>query len=204
VSPSDEASWTGIADFLLCCLGVIIVAVNPVHAKTDGVKPHADYLIQLDWEISRDIDLDLWVVGPSRKPVFYQSRQVGCANLDRDSLGFSTSMITLADGSQVRAQSNTETTTLRCIEPGHYDVAVNRFSDHTGERGEPITARVDLTGLNPTVTTLWSGPVVVRHVGETVNVISFDLSADGKVTLVSPPLEPVTSAYEKAKAGSAP
>ena len=203
MSPSDEASWTGIADFLLCCLGVIIVVANPVHAKTDGVKPKAEFLVQADWPVTRDVDLDLWVVGPTRKPVFYGSRQVGCADLDRDSLGYNTSLVTLADGSTVRAKSNIETTSLRCVEPGHYDVAVNLFSYHS-DSGEPITAHVEITGLNPNVRTLWAGDVTLKHNGETLNAVSFNLDKDGHVTLVPVPLEPVTSAYERAKAGGAP
>ena len=148
--------WIGIADLLLCVVCVVIVAVAPTKAKTDGVKPKAEFLVQLDWDINRDIDLDLWVVGPTKKPVFYGSRQVGCAELDRDSLGFSTSMVRLDDGTKVRARAYVETTTLRCIEPGHWDVAVNRFSDHTIETGTPITAHVEITSLNPKVRTVWA------------------------------------------------
>ena len=192
-----------LADLLICLLCYVLIAVAPAKSKTDGVKPKAEILIQTDWPVTRDVDLDLWVVGPTRKPVFYASRQVGCADLDRDSLGFSTSMVTLAHGSQVRAKSNVETTSLRCIEPGHYDIAVNLFSYHS-DSGEPITAHVEITGLNPNVRTLWAGDVTLKHNGETVNAISFDLDKDGHVTLVPVPLEPVTSAYERAKAGGAP
>lgn len=191
-------------DMFLCVLAVVIVAVAPTKAKTDGVKPKAEYLIQAEWDINRDIDNDLWVSGPTRKPVFYGSRQVGCAELDRDSLGFSTQHVVLADGSTVRSKSNIETISLRCIEPGHWDVAVNRFSDHTGERGTSINVHVEVTALNPTVRTVWAGDVTVGHVGDTVNAVSFDLDAEGHLSLVAVPLEPLTSAYERAKAGGAP
>jgi hypothetical protein len=200
----DRASiFIALSDLLICLLCYVLIAVAPAKSKTDGVKPKAEFLIQLDYDVSRDLDLDLWVVGPSHKPVFYGSRQVGCADLDRDSLGFSTSMITLDDGSQIRAKSNTETVSIRCLEPGHYDVAVNVFSYHS-DPGTPITASITFTGLNPSVKTIWAGDNVLERLGETVNFVSFDLDKDGHVTLVSPPLEPVTSSYEKAKAGSAP
>ena len=189
--------WIGIADLLLCVVCVVIVAVAPTKAKADGVKPKAEFLVQLDWDINRDIDLDLWVVGPTKKPVFYGSRQVGCAELDRDSLGFSTSMVKLDDGTKVRARAYVETTTIRCIEPGHWDVAVNRFSDHTIETGTPITAHVEITSLNPKVRTVWAGDVVVKSVGQTVNVVSFDLDKDGQIKLVPVPLEEITRAYER-------
>lgn len=201
----DRSSiWIGIADLLLCVVSVVIVAVNPVKAKTDGIKPSAEFLVTTDWSLDRNTDLDQWVVLPSRKPVFYQSRQVECADLDRDSLGFSTETVTLADGSEVRGKSYTETTSIRCIAPGRYDIAVNRFADHDGGADKPITAHVEITKLNPNVSTVWAGDVVIDHVGQTVNAVSFELDKDGHATLVSVPLEPVTAAYEKARPGGAP
>ena len=127
--------WIGLADLLLCILSVVIVAVAPTKAKIDGVKPKAEFLITADWKVELDSDVDLWVVGPEKKPVFYGSRDVGCASLDRDSLGYSTSLITLADGSTAQSESNKETTTLRCIAPGHYDIGVNLYSDRELAKG---------------------------------------------------------------------
>jgi hypothetical protein len=192
--------WIGLADLLLCILSVVIVAVAPTKAKVDGVKPKAEFLITADWNVELDSDVDLWLVGPEKKPIFYGSREVGCASLDRDSLGFSTSVITLADGSVAQAESNKETTTLRCIEPGRYDVGVNLYSDRELAKGaNSIPVRVEITGLNPQVTTLFAGNVVLDQVGQTINVVSFDLSRDGKIKLVDPPLEPITDVYRRAK-----
>ncbi len=128
--------WIGLADLLLCVLSVVIVAVAPTKAKVDGVKPKAEFLITADWPVALDSDVDLWLVGPDRKPVFYGSREAACASLDRDSLGFSTSQITLADGSMAQSESNKETTTIRCLAPGHYDIGVNLYSDRELAKGE--------------------------------------------------------------------
>ena len=187
--------WTAVADFLLCCLGVIIVAVAPTKAKTDGVKPKAEFLVSADWPLQDDVDIDLWLVGPERKPVFYGSRQVGCADLDRDSLGFSTSHVRLSDGTLVQEDANKETISIRCINPGTYHVAVNYFSQHSYSGSAPIPVHVDLTGLNPTVATLDLKDVALDHVGQTINVFSFEVDKDGKVTIVDPPLEPLTQTF---------
>jgi hypothetical protein len=77
--------WIGLADLLLCILSVVIVAVAPTKAKVDGVKPKAEFLITADWPVALDSDVDLWLVGPDKKPVFYGSREAGCVSLDRDS-----------------------------------------------------------------------------------------------------------------------
>ena len=121
-------------------------------------------------------------------------------SLDRDSLGYSTSQITLADGSTAQSESNKETATIRCIAPGHYDVGVNLYSDRELAKGaNAIPVRVEITGLNPQVTTLFAGNVVLDQVGQTINVASFDLTFDGQIKLIDPPLEPITHAYERAK-----
>jgi hypothetical protein len=192
--------WIGLADLLLCILSVVIVAVAPTKAKVDGIKPKAEFLITADWPVALDSDVDLWLVGPDKKPVFYGAREVGCASLDRDSLGFSTSQITLADGSQAQSESNKETATIRCIAPGHYDIGVNLYSDRELAKGATsIPVRVEITGLNPQVTTLFAGNVALYQVGQTINVVSFDLTYDGQIKLADPPLEPITHAYERAK-----
>ena len=200
MTPDRSAIWIGLADLLLCILSVVIVVVAPSRAKVDGVKPKAEFLITADWKVELDSDVDLWVVGPEKKPVFYGSREVGCASLDRDSLGYSTSLITLADGSVAQSESNKETTTLRCIAPGHYDIAVNLYSDRELAKGaKSISVRVEITGLNPQVTTLFAKDVALDQVGETINVVSFDMGLDGKIKLVEPPLEPITDAYRSGK-----
>src|SRR5580693_3899572 len=192
--------WIGLADLLLCILAVVIVAVAPTKARVDGVKPKAEFLITADWRVELDSDVDLWIVGPEQKPIFYGSREVGCASLDRDSLGYSTSQITLADGSLAQSESNKETATIRCIAPGHYDVGVNLYSDRELAKGATsIPVRIEITGLNPQVTTLSAKDVALVRVGQTISVASFVLGPEGKITLVDPPLEPLTDAYRKDK-----
>ena len=157
------------------------------------VKRKAEFLITADWPVALDSDVDLWLVGPDKKPVFYRSREAGCASLDRDSLGYSTSQITLADGTQAQSESNKETATIRCIAPGHYDVGVNLYSDRELAKGaQSIPVRVEITGFNPKVTTLFAGNVVL--VGQTLNAVSFDLTFDRQIKLTDPLLEPITHA----------
>ena len=200
MSVDRSPMWIGLADLLLCILSVVIVAVAPTKAKVDGVKPKAEFLITADWPVALDSDVDLWLVGPDRKPVFYGSREAGCASLDRDSLGFSTSRITLADGSTAQSESNKETTTIRCLAPGHYDVGVNLYSDRELAKGaSAIPVRVEITSLNPQVTTVFAKNVALENVGQTINVVSFDLTLGGEIKLADPPLEPITDAYRKAK-----
>jgi hypothetical protein len=95
----------------------------------------------------------------------------------------------------VRANSKKETTTLRCIEAGHWDVELRLYLDHqlaTGAKSVPV--RVEVTGLNPQVIIQLAGNVALDHVGQTVNIVSFDLTTDGKITRREPPFEPIADA----------
>lgn len=188
-----------LIDLLGTSLGVALMAVNPTHAKVEGVKPKAEFMITSEWPLQDDSDVDLWVVGPSHKPTFYGSRQVGCTALDRDSLGNSTSLITLADGTVVQEATNKETTTIRCNDAGEWDVAVMLYSDRMIRKGAAqfIPVHVEMIGLNPTVRTLAVADVKLDRVGQSINAFSFTLDKDGNAKLIPVPLEPVPQMYGK-------
>ena len=197
--------WIGLADLLLCIVSVVIVAVAPVKAKNDGVKPKAEYLITMESSVDIDADPDLWVVLPTRKPVFYGSREVGCATLDSDPVGFSTNVVTLADGSSATLESDKETTALRCIEPGRYDVGVNLYAyrlDGLGQAGRAdlgLKCHIEIVALNPAVKLVFAKDIVLDRVGQTINAVSFDLDLNGKITLIDPPLQPITATFQRDK-----
>jgi len=153
--------------------------------------------------------VDIWLVPPNRKPVFYASRDVGCARLDSDNRGFMDAIITLADGSKTKIESDKETIQLRCIEPGRYDLGANLYAyrekglsvegrDHLG-----LKVHVEIVGLNPSVRTLFARDVTLDRVHQTINVTSFDLSREGALTLAEAPLEPVTARAYRMPSGGA-
>ena len=122
--------WIGLADLLLCILSVVIVAVAPTKAKVDGVKPKAEFLITADWKVELDSDVDLWLVGPDRKPVFYgvaarpdALRSIATVSAIRPRRSRSPTALS-------RSRNRTrKRPRIRCIAPGHYDVGVNLYSD---------------------------------------------------------------------------
>ena len=193
--------WIGLADLLLCVVSVVIVAVAPTKAKVDGVKEKAEVLISIEWSVDIDADVDIWLLTPSRKPVFYGSRDVGCAKLDSDYRGFMDEHITLADGTETKVEAAKEIITLRCIEPGHYDLATHLYA----YAGHPVTVdpnpdyqnlglkvHVEIVKLNPTIKTVFAKDVTLDQVWQTLNVTGFDLDREGAITLSPPGLEPVT------------
>jgi len=195
--------WIGLADLLLCVLSVVIVAVTPTKGVDAGPKKKAEYLVTMESSVDIDADPDLWVIPPEGKPVFYGSREEGCATLDSDPRGFVDTVVTLADGSQAQVESDKETTTLRCIEPGRYDVGVNLYSyrlnsvNQVDRNDLGLKVHVEIVGLNPSTRLIFSKDIILNRVGETINVVSFDLDRAGVLRLTAPPLEAVTAKHQK-------
>jgi hypothetical protein len=206
VSPVRDRSpvWIGLADLLLCVVSVVIVAVNPPTPKAKGVETKAEYLITAESSPLIDADPDIHVMPPSKHPVFYGSRDIGCAKLDGDPRGFMDNRIRLADGSYAMVETEKETVSLRCIEPGHYDVAENLYDYREGglsvgdkRRDLGLKVHLEIVALNPEVHVLFAKDVILDWIGQTINVVSFDMGRGGSITLVDPPLEPITKSYQK-------
>jgi hypothetical protein len=195
--------WIGLADLLLCMLSVTIVQANPKAPREAGVKEKAEYLASIEWDVNIDADADIHMKGPSGKPVFYAAREVGCATLDRDNRGFLDSIITIGDGSQTKVDSDKETIAIRCIEPGHYDLAANLYAyrvngaSRTAARSLRLKVHAEIVKLNPTITVVFSRDILLDRVGQTTNWASFDMNRAGEITLVDPPLQPITASYQK-------
>ena len=198
--------WIGLADLLLCVLSVVIVAVAPKAPMAAGVQEKAEYLLSSEWSVDIDADVDIWLVPPTKKPAFYASREVGCARLDSDNRGFMDEVVTLADGTKTKVNSDKETISLRCIEPGRYDLGVNLYAFRrngvpllSAEHGLGLKVHVEIVVVNPAVHLVFSKDVMLDHVGQTINVASFDLDRQGHITLTDTPLELVTAhAYKSA------
>src|SRR5208337_3765054 len=203
----DRSSiWIGLADLLLCVLSVVIVAVAPKEPAQSGVPEKAEYLMSAEWNVDLDADVDIWMIPPTRKPVFYGSRDVGCARLDSDNRGFIDDVVTLADGTKVKVDSDKETISLRCVQPGHYDLGVTLYAFRENGvtkvgalHGPGVKVHVEIVQVNPKVHLVFAKDVTLDRVGQTINVESFDLSQDGRIALAEPPLELVTAkAYRTA------
>jgi hypothetical protein len=195
--------WIGLADLLLCILSVTIVAAHPKSEHEGGVKEKAEYLASIEWDVNTDADVDIHMMPPSKKPVFYASRDVGCATVDRDNRGFLDSVITLADGSQTKVGSNKETIAVRCKEFGHYDLGANLYAYRIDKASQiasnslGLKIHCEIVALNPTVKVLFSKDIVLDSVRQTVNFASFDMDRDGAITFTDPPIEPITASYQR-------
>ena len=128
-SMRDRSSiWIGLADLLLCVLSVVIVAVAPKEPAQSGVPEKAEYLMSAEWNVDIDADVDIWMIPPTQEAgvLRFARRRLRPARQRQPRLHGR--VVTLADGSKVKVDSDKETISLRCIEPGHYDLGVNLYA----------------------------------------------------------------------------
>ena len=192
--------WIGLSDLLLCVVSVVIVAVSP-STKAKGPERKAEFLISADWNVDINADVDLHVRTPGGAQVYYTMRQANCASLDRDSRGFIDGRIKLADGSETKVASYKETVTVACLEPREWDVAVNLYGDkgrldssgvyHEAPEGDTVPVHIEVLRINPSLKIEWAGDVALNRVGQTLNVVSFELAPGGALKLVDPPVTPI-------------
>jgi hypothetical protein len=193
--------WIALVDLFLLVLNVVIVQVAPVHATSSGVEEKAEYLITIEWPVDIDADADVHLMPPSKHPVFYGARQVGCARLDQDNKGLQDAIVKLDDGSTAKLESDKETIQLRCIEPGHYDAAVNLYAFRVDNLNQAdrndlgLKVHCEIVAINPAVHLVFARDVTLDPVGQTINWASFDLDRAGAIRLTDPPLAAVTESY---------
>jgi hypothetical protein len=60
-----------------------------------------------------------------------------------------------------------------------------------------LKVHVEIVGLNPDVRTIFSRDSTLDRVGQTINAASFEINQQGGITLLDPPLTPVTNSYTK-------
>ena len=151
-----------------------------------------------------DADVDIWLITLRKKPVFYGSRDVGCAKLDTDYRGFMDEWITLADGSKVKVDAAKENIALRCIEPGRYDLGVNLYAFRqdgvTKTGGVPgVKVHLEIVQVNPKVKVVFAKDVTLDSRRPDDQCRKLRPISGGQIALAEPPLELVTAkAYRTA------
>ena len=200
------------SDVLLNVLGsfIVIVAVliltMNVKAKHNlDAHPHAEYMVTLEWDNNRNVDLDLWLLDPYDHAIYYNNREANNISLDRDSRGALTNWTTLPSGKVIHSD-NREVVAIRSVIPGDYVVGVSYYAG--GEvamapdgksyqsdpymfgRGDPRAAidfKVRVEKVNPHMTTISEETFHFNYVKESKNVAAFHIDEDGKITALPTP-----------------
>ena len=171
--------WNGpviaTVDFLMsfAVAAVALMAPPAVPKPEDSDKATCRMAIDLKWDSTQDVDIDLWVAGPDGKPVGWQ---VGYSHgvfmdLVRDDRG----MIHAAD------RTNEERTCVRILGDGEYVVNLHFYGDR--EAGKPAAMDVAINLIDPVtafMSEVYKRDITLDKKGDEKTVVRFKLK-DGKI-----------------------
>lgn len=130
---------TAMIDMLLCTVIALFIAVAPPVKTKDGVTPVADYQLTMRWERGANIDMDLYLMDPTGKVVWYGWKHQGNINVDRDDLGKAND-----------TDDNVETFFIREPVDGDYYVTLHTFAlNGLLPTGDVYVALQDRHGVQP-------------------------------------------------------
>jgi len=185
---------TGFIDLLLCSFAAVIVLfiistllINPQQktVTTEGIKKHAEYIIEITWSKDADCDVDLWIADPTKSTISYQRKDQSLMNLERDDMGFVNDVYDILNDT-FKSNFNGEIGTLRGFIPGEYSISVHLYSCRVQTVpmavGDALNLPVNIkiTKLNPSVIIVKEKTVQFSRIYEEVPVINFTLDAEGK------------------------
>jgi hypothetical protein len=181
---SDDGTFVPFTDILFnALLGFAVMvfiafALIKPEAQAGAVDIKAEFIITVTWPDRNSDDIDTYVEDPLGNIVWYHQMQKGFMSLDRDDRGNYLDTITV-NGKSVVDPLNQESTSIRRNIPGEYVVNVYKFTDST-HQPDPVTIKVEK--INPKVSVVFYGQVVLTHKGDERTAVRFTIDADGNVT----------------------
>jgi hypothetical protein len=186
------------AAMVLLLASLAMIAINQKQAQDDGIKPKAEYVIEVHWPDYSPHDVDVWLLPPDNRPIFYSHLDNGIVYLDRDDRGYND--VQNFNGQMVEAPNRSEVISIRGIMPGEYilnvflysyvlphDSSVPTFVAPTLNKvGAPlpenVPVHVEIKKINPTIVVVYSGTVTFTRSRQELHVTRFNLNADGTIT----------------------
>jgi len=184
---SDDGTFVPFTDILFnALLGFAVMvfiafALIRPDAKTGAVDIKAEIIITASWPDRNPDDIDVYVEDPQGNIVWYYVKEAGLIHLDRDDRGNYRDTITV-NGAEVDSPLNQETVTVRGIVPGEYVVDVFRY---TATTGEPVPVTIKVEKINPTLTVIHYGRVILTRKADEQTAIRFTLDENGEVAATS-------------------
>ncbi len=180
----DDGTFVPFTDILFnALLGFAVMvfiafALIRPDAKAGTVDLKADIVVTASWPDGNPDDIDLYVEDPEGNVVWYYVKEAGLIHLDRDDRGNYRDSIDV-NGRKVESPLNQESVVIRGMIPGEYVVDVFRY---TATTGEPIPVSVKVEKLNPKLTVVHYGQVILDRKLDEKTAVRFTLNAEGNVT----------------------
>lgn len=145
--------------------------------KKGEIESKAEILITVRWPDDHPDDVDALIEGPQGEVVWYHNRDSGLMHLDRDDRGLLADTVTM-NGKKVVNPLNQETVTVRALQSGEYVVNLLHYQSNYRE---PLPVTVKVEKLNPEVSLVHYGNLVLRGTGDEKTAVRFRLNDEGNV-----------------------
>lgn len=185
---------------LIVALGFILLflaawlQIRPPTESDRAVKMRAEFVLTMTWPDGAFDDVDLWLMVPDGRKVFFRQREVDYVTLDRDDLGIINDFYTDGSGKRAFTPSNREMMTIRAFVPGRYIVAAHVYAQRTTQTDYmdgkvwqtvaslPYAATLEVVKLNPALVEVLKSTVQLSEHGQEAVFAAFDVDAEGNVT----------------------
>lgn len=178
-------------------LAIALMLIRPPTEPAKSVSLRAEFVLTMTWPDGAFDDIDLWLMLPDGKKVFFRQQDVEYVTLDRDDLGALKDFYTDGNGKRQLALMNREMMTIRAIVPGRYVVAAHVYAanetatDYADPSKQwrtevplPYAASLEVTKLNPRVSEILKAKVQLAERGQEVVFAAFEVDAEGNVKAV--------------------
>ena len=145
--------------------------------KKGEIDSKAEILITVRWPDDHPDDVDALIEGPLGEVVWYHNRDSGLMHLDRDARGLLADTVTI-DGKKVVNPINQETVTVRALQSGEYVVNLLHYQSNYRE---PLPVTVKVEKLNPEVSLVHYGKLVLTGTGDERTAVRFRLNTEGDI-----------------------
>ena len=156
--------------------------INPP-ADEGKVDPKAEMMITVTWPEDNPDDVDTYVEDPAGNIVWYNQREGGLMNLERDDRGMFKDVM-LLNGKEISNPLNQESVAFRGLQDGEYVVNVVHYIAN-GTAPLPVTVKVEK--LNPTVKVVFYQTLDLKGTGDEQTAVRFTLDGEDVVNVISTP-----------------
>ena len=151
---------------------IMIAHINPPGLKAEGDKVPGSLIVEINWDQSRNVDVDLWLQINNERPNGYSNKSGQTWNLLRDDLGFTYDITPL----------NYEIAYTRGIVAGEYIINLHLYKIH-GPNTDPIKVQmvVSIQLENGTVKKLWTTTSALSYENQELTVTHLMLTKEGEI-----------------------
>lgn len=152
-------------------------------ADEGKVDPKAEMMITVTWPDNNPDDVDTYVEDPAGNIVWYNQREGGLMNLERDDRGMFRDVI-LVDGKELSNPLNQEIVAFRGLQDGEYVVNVVHY---IANGSAPLPVMVKVEKLNPTVKVIYYQTLGLKGTGDEQTAVRFTLKGQDVVNVITTP-----------------